>query len=210
MVPHLAHELGAGGAGVPRVQAVLVRQQHEQARAQQHGDLGGERVVVAERDLVRGGRVVLVHDRHDAPAEQGLEGGTRVEIAGARVHVRGGQEHLPRAQAGRGEGALPGRDEQALADGGCRLQSRHVRGAASVEGRGAQRDRAGRDDAHRNAGRGQARDLSREGGEQRAPGTSACVHEGRRAELDHDRATHARYSSVSRESPPGSSVKGST
>ena len=54
-----------------------------------------------------------------------------------------------------------------------------------------ERDRAGRDDADRHAGCGQARDLSRERGEQRAPGTSACVHERRRAELDDDRATHA-------------------
>ena len=52
--------------GVRAVDAVHLGEEHEQPRAEQHGDLGGERVVVAEGDLVRRGRVVLVHDGDDA------------------------------------------------------------------------------------------------------------------------------------------------
>jgi hypothetical protein len=42
------------------------REEDEQPCAQQHCDLRRERIVVAEADLVRRRRVVLVHDRHGA------------------------------------------------------------------------------------------------------------------------------------------------
>jgi hypothetical protein len=42
---------------VRRVGSVDLGQQNEQPPAHEHGDLRGERVVVAERDLVRSGRV---------------------------------------------------------------------------------------------------------------------------------------------------------
>ncbi len=99
VVAHLAHELGARHARVARVDPVLIGQQHEQPRAQQHCDLGGERVVVAEGDLVGRGRVVLVDDRDDAPAEHRLERRARVQVARARVDVGRGQEHLARRAA---------------------------------------------------------------------------------------------------------------
>ena len=44
-------------------------EQHEQPRAHEHRHLRGERVVVAEADLVGRRRVVLVHDRHAPSAK---------------------------------------------------------------------------------------------------------------------------------------------
>ena len=60
----------SGGSRRPRVHALDLGQEHEQASADEDRDLGGERVVVAERDLVRRGRVVLVHDRHRPEREE--------------------------------------------------------------------------------------------------------------------------------------------
>jgi hypothetical protein len=70
-VRDLADRLGGGVR--PRVggeQPVGVREEHEQVGAEQNGDLGGEEVVVAEGDLVRRRRVVLVDDGDDPPIEQ--------------------------------------------------------------------------------------------------------------------------------------------
>src|SRR3712207_7222096 len=46
------------------------------------------------RSLVRRGRVVLVDDRHDAPAEQRPQRAAGVEVVRARADVEEGQEHL--------------------------------------------------------------------------------------------------------------------
>ena len=51
------------------VQAVLIRQQHQQVGGQQTGHHSRQRVVVAKFDLLRGYRVVLVDDRHYAEIE---------------------------------------------------------------------------------------------------------------------------------------------
>ncbi len=58
------------GARVGREQAVDVGQQDELVGRDEHRHLRGEEVVVAEGDLVGGGRVVLVDHRHHAPVEQ--------------------------------------------------------------------------------------------------------------------------------------------
>ena len=60
----------------------------------QDRDLGGEEVVVAERDLVGRRRVVLVDHRHDAPVEQPPQRPARVEVVAARAHVEERQQHL--------------------------------------------------------------------------------------------------------------------
>ena len=69
VVGDLLDELGGGvDARVRGVEPVGVRQQDEQLGADEHRHLRGQEVVVAERDLVGRGRVVLVDHRHDPPA----------------------------------------------------------------------------------------------------------------------------------------------
>jgi len=76
------------------VEVFLVGQQHEQAGVGEYGDLGGEGVVVAERDLVGGRRVVLVHDRDHVPGEQRLERRLGIDVRRPLPHVGGGQQYL--------------------------------------------------------------------------------------------------------------------
>src|SRR4051794_39189380 len=52
------------------VEPVRVGQEQQALGVEQDRQLGGEEVVVAERDLIGGGRVVLVDHRHDAPIQQ--------------------------------------------------------------------------------------------------------------------------------------------
>ena len=144
--------------------------------------------------------------------EQRLERGARVQIARARVRCRRpSAAPAPARAAGRGERALPGAERAAPARR-PRPPAGSARRAAARRGRAppsAERDRAARDDADRHVRRLPApRSRPASAREQRAPRASARVHERRRAELDDDGAAHRRYSSVSRESPPGSSVKG--
>jgi hypothetical protein len=81
------------------VQPVDVRQQHQQPRVEQDRDLRREEVVVAERDLVGGGRVVLVHHRNHAPLEQPPQRPSRVHVVGSRREVDRGQQDLRRVHA---------------------------------------------------------------------------------------------------------------
>ena len=192
-VVHLAHELGARRARVPRVQAVGVGQQHEQAGAQQHGDLGRERVVVAERDLVRRGRVVLVDDRHDVPGQQGLERGARVAgswCGGARRRRsaaparRGGPPRRARAARRR-----PGRPCP-TAEAACRLGTSLGRTSRSSAPSRARSPRSRR----RTPGvpvSCRRDELGGEAREARATEAPAAVHERRRSQLDDDGAAHA-------------------
>ena len=66
----LRDQLRSRRPGSLRVDAFDLRQEDQQPRLHEHRDLRGERVVVAEGDLVGRGRVVLVHDRDRAEAEQ--------------------------------------------------------------------------------------------------------------------------------------------
>ncbi len=69
----LDHRQMAGrriGLGVRRIEPVDIRQQQQLVRAAGHGDLRGQAIVVAKADLVGGDGVVLVHDGHDAQAQQ--------------------------------------------------------------------------------------------------------------------------------------------
>jgi hypothetical protein len=70
-------------ARVGRVEPADVGQQHQPIGADQDRNLGGEEVVVAERDLVGGGRVVLVDHRDHPPVEQLAQGVARVQVVGA-------------------------------------------------------------------------------------------------------------------------------
>ncbi len=66
----------------------------------EHGDLRGERVVVAEGDLVGGGRVVLVHDRHRAELEQRGQRAAGVDVRRAVADVRSREQYLGRGPSG--------------------------------------------------------------------------------------------------------------
>ena len=100
MVGYLADECGIRMLWIARVETLLVGQQHQQARTEQHGNLRCQGVVVAKGDLLRGRRVVLVDDRSDAPGEQRFERMSRIEVRLAAFEVACGQQHLPRCAIG--------------------------------------------------------------------------------------------------------------
>src|SRR4051794_9890723 len=94
-VAHLADLLGGRlGPGVGCVEAVRVGQEQEQVRAEQDRHLRRQEVVVAERDLVGGRRVVLVDHGDHAPVEESPQRLPRVEVVAARAHVEEREEHL--------------------------------------------------------------------------------------------------------------------
>ena len=91
----LGHQLGGGIE--PRVGGeypVGIGEQQQALGAQQDRHLGGEEVVVAEGDLVGGGRVVLVDHRNHAPLEQLAQRLPSVQVVRAGAHVEEGEQHL--------------------------------------------------------------------------------------------------------------------
>jgi hypothetical protein len=69
------------------VQTGRIGEQNEQPGVEQDRDLRREEVVVAERDLVGGGRVVLVDHGHCAPLEQPSQRLPGVQVVHSRRHV---------------------------------------------------------------------------------------------------------------------------
>ncbi len=126
----------------------------KQPRLEQHRDLGRERVVVAEGDLVGGRGVVLVDHRHEPPAQQRLERAAGVHVAVAAVHVAGGQKHLGGGRAVTLEGRLPAALQHRLTHrrGGLEFVQA-ARPGAALERPDAERDRARADHHHRRARR---------------------------------------------------------
>jgi hypothetical protein len=114
---HVLNHARAGIAlGVTAVQAAHIGEQHEPIGADQDRHLGGEEVVVAERDLIGRRRVVFVDHRHHAPAQQRLERVASVQVVGARRDVEEGEQHLCRLHMARLEQLVIGVVELALAD----------------------------------------------------------------------------------------------
>ena len=160
----LGEQLGARRSGRAGVDAVDLGEQDEQPRAQQHRDLRGERVVVAERDLVGGRGVVLVHDRDGAEPEQRVQGASRVDVGRAVADVPGGEQHLGGVE--RRERLVPRGLEAGLTERGGGLELGDAAGPpVEPEPRQTERDRARRDDAHRLAAADDPADLAA-----RAPG----------------------------------------
>ena len=192
-VGDLLHERRAGvRARVAGVEAVGVGEQDEPVRADEHRDLRGEEVVVAEGDLVGGRRVVLVDDRHDAEVQQPAQGLTRVEVVRPRAHVEEREQHLRGHHAALAQQAVVDRVELALPHRAGRLQvldrRRAHREAHEVH---APRDGPARDDDHLVARGPAPRDLLADAPDDVDAQRAVVVGDDGRAELD-DEARHRR------------------
>ena len=144
----LGEELRVGFGGMRGVDALDLGQEHEQPRTDEHGDLRRERVVVAERDLVGGCGVVLVHDGDDAEPQERHERVTDGDVGGALGEVGRGEQQLRRQEPLRPERLRPRELESHLADRGRGLElRRRPRASCDAELAEAERDRAGGDDA---------------------------------------------------------------
>ena len=122
LVDALQQHGGLVRAGVVVVEALDVGEQDHEVGANHDAHERGQRVVVAEPDLLDGGRVVLVHDRHDLHVEQPLERAAREHVGLPVSGVVPGQEDLrdPHALLRQHFGVLG--DEADLADRGGGLQ----------------------------------------------------------------------------------------
>ena len=105
-------------AGVGGVEAVDVREQQQTVGADHFGHAGGQAVIVAEADFGGGDAVILVDHGDAAEAEQGGQGGARVQVAAAVLGVFQGEQHLRRSQPVVGQRGRPGLRQADLADGG--------------------------------------------------------------------------------------------
>ena len=139
-IAHLVDRTGLGVvAGITRIQAIDIGEQHQLLGADRHGHQGGEGVVVAETQLVGGEGVVLVHDRHHAPGQQLFEGAAGVLVAAAGGQVATGEQHLGHGQTADGESVLVESHQAPLAHGGGGLQSHHLAGSPlHAQGRAAE------------------------------------------------------------------------
>jgi len=138
------HEPGGWiGARARGEEPLDVGQQDEQVGADEHRDLGGEEVVVAEGDLVGRRGVVLVDDRQDAPLQELAKRLARVEVVRARAHVEEGQQHLRARDRALAQQLVVDAIELALADGACGLEVLdRPRAHGQVHDAHAPRDRA--------------------------------------------------------------------
>jgi hypothetical protein len=127
--------------------AVHRRQNQEQIGRQQRGDERGKLVVVAEFKFGERNRVVLVDDRHDAPAEQRHQRVARVEMAFVMFQVVVRQQHLRDVKVELRKKFFVNRHQSRLADGGARLQFGEIIGPSLVAERAhARAHGAGRDE----------------------------------------------------------------
>ena len=102
-------------------------EQHEQPRVHEHGDLRGERVVVAEADLVGRRRVVLVHDRHAAEREERGERVAHVHVRAALGDLGARQQDLRGVEPVRAECVLPRALQRRLPERRRSLEARQAR-----------------------------------------------------------------------------------
>jgi hypothetical protein len=158
----LGDQLRTRSARGPRVHTLDLREKNEQPRANQDGDLSRKRIVVTERDLVGGRRVVLVDDRQSLQAEQLCKSLAGVDIGSAIGDVACGEQDLGRRNPVVRERPLPRCLQGRLTEGrGC-LQARDCsRATPQPELREAERDCSGGDDADRLACADECSDLSR-------------------------------------------------
>ena len=141
--------LSSSGFRRAGVQAVHVREDHQQIRRDQVDHRRREAVVVSEADLFGGDRVVLVHDRNDAERQQRQQGAARVEEALAVVEPAPRHEHLGDLPSIAREPPPVELREPDLADrrGGLLLGNRAAR-VGPAEGAAPHRDRPRADQHH--------------------------------------------------------------
>ena len=180
--------LRSGLGGMRAVDAVRLRQQHEQPRTEQHRHLRRERVVVAEGDLVGRRRVVLVDHRDHAEPQQRAQRVAHVDVARPLREVGAGEQHLRGAKTLCAQCGLPRELQPDLARRRRRLELRQrARPPCEAQQRRAERDRPGRDDARALARAHDRGEVGGARGEQPAADAAAPVRDQRRAELDDDR-----------------------
>ena len=158
---HMGNELGVGvRVRITVVKAIDIREDDHEVGIDQARGQRGERVVVAELDLLDGNGVVLVDDGHHAQLQQAQKrvAGMQIRMAICRIAAgeqhRGGDDAVGREHLGirRGQSRLPNRRR--------RLQARHVAGALlDTQGLKAARDGGRRHDDGLPAGRPHLRDL---------------------------------------------------
>ncbi len=141
-LPPVRDRLGAGRAGPARVDSVHLGQEDEQRGARQDRHDRRESVVVAERDLVGRGRVVLVHDRDRPAGEQLAQGVADVEVGGAVRDLGGGEQDLRAEQTLAAQSPIPRGLEPAPGRAPTRPAARAGSAAAGRAPAGAARARS--------------------------------------------------------------------
>ena len=187
----MRNEAGIGAvAGIAIEQTHLIREEHEHIRVHQIGYQGGQRIVVAEANLVRDHRVVFVDYGNDAVGQQGLERtpGIQVPVPGLDVIVP--EEHLRREHAPRSEGLFVAPQQRRLPHRCSSLKLVQVRRPRT--GAKAQKPRRHGTTAHQQhlvALLVQQTQLVRQRIDDRVVDTAAIVRQQRAADLDHPAAT---------------------
>ena len=176
-------------ARIGGVQPVRVGEHDQAVSPDQHGDLGGEEVVVPEGDLVCRRRVVLVDHRHDAPVQELAQGPAGVEVVRARADVEEREQHLGAAHAPRAQQLVEDRVELALADRARRLQLVDRPGAQrQLQYTHPARDGPARDDHQVLAGSVKVGGLTADRPQDVLPHLAVVAGHDARAEFDHRRA----------------------
>mmetsp|Transcript_28776 Transcript_28776/g.54627 ORF Transcript_28776/g.54627 Transcript_28776/m.54627 type:complete len:380 (-) Transcript_28776:901-2040(-) len=155
-IPSLRLNLGGNGvdgviafcrriiARIGGIEPVHIRQEHQHICPDRGRNLGGQPVIVAKADLVRGHGVIFVHNRQGAKADQLAKGRARVQITAAVAAVLQRHQHLRGGDAVRCHGFLIGAGEPDLTHGGggLRLFQRQI-GGGQMQHLAPQRDGAG-------------------------------------------------------------------
>ena len=151
-------------ARISVVEAVDIRQQHEEIGHHGLCNARGQSIVVAVAQLVGRDRVVLVHDRHDTMLEQLLERAAGVEESSFDLGVVGRQQNLCGLDVVTTQRFLVGMHELHLPGRGAGLQTLEA-GPAPIDAERsrAQRNGTGRHDNHLAGVRPQRGNVVREG-----------------------------------------------
>ncbi len=159
-----------GGGGVfcrgRGVEAVDIGEQDQAIGLDHGGDAGRKAVIVAIADFGGGDAVVLVDDGDGAQAEQGGDGGARVEVVAALLGDIGGDQDLAGDDRVAAERLGPGLAQRDLAGAGGGLGLLQGEGdGVELEQETAQSDGAGGDDDDLGASGFEGRDVFGEVGE---------------------------------------------
>ena len=173
-------------AGIGGVEPLHVGQQHQSLGPNQLGHTGRQAIIVADPDFLGDHGVVLVDHRDDAQAQQGLDGGARVQPAAAHLGVVAGQQDLGAGQSVRLKRRLPRPHQRRLAGGGGGLFLRQAETLAQAQAATAQGHGAGRHHQHLLTARSQPRHVGGEIGQPCAMRRAVGTDQQGGADLDDD------------------------